>query len=83
MKKLIIPILLLTGMTACASSKPSPVTTPIPISVAPTTNLCDPLKDSGCGKPGAFCATSRLGKSFVYKSVTYTCKGPKPYKWRK
>jgi hypothetical protein len=32
--------------------------------------------------PGAFCATSRLGKHFAKDGVTYTCKGPKPYRWR-
>lgn len=39
--------------------------------------------DLGAGKPGAFCATNRLGKHFTKDGVTYTCKGPKPYRWRR
>jgi hypothetical protein len=42
----------------------------------------DPDEDLGAGKPGAFCATSRRGKQFTKRGVTYTCKGPKPYRWR-
>lgn len=39
--------------------------------------------DVGSGEPGAFCATSRLGKTFVKDGITYVCEGPKPYRWRK
>lgn len=40
-----------------------------------------PAVDLGAGTPGAGCATSRVGKSFVQDGVTYTCRGPKPYRW--
>lgn len=43
----------------------------------------DPVTDVGTGKPGAFCAISRLGASFTKNGVVYTCKGPKPYRWRR
>ncbi len=38
--------------------------------------------DLGRGEPNDFCATNRLGESFVLNGTTYTCKGPKPYRWR-
>lgn len=36
----------------------------------------------GHGEPNDFCATNRLGESFDFNGVTYTCSGPKPYRWR-
>lgn len=36
----------------------------------------------GYGEPGDPCATNRLGESFDFNGVTYTCSGPKPYRWR-
>lgn len=36
----------------------------------------------GYGEPGDPCATNRLGQSFKLDGVTYTCSGPKPYRWR-
>jgi hypothetical protein len=36
----------------------------------------------GYGEPNDFCATNRLGESFEFNGVTYTCSGPKPYRWR-
>lgn len=36
----------------------------------------------GYGEPNEPCATNRLGESFVFNEVTYTCSGPKPYRWR-
>jgi hypothetical protein len=38
--------------------------------------------DLGRGEPNDFCATNRLGESFDFNGVTYTCSGPKPYRWR-
>ena len=38
--------------------------------------------DLGSGTPNAQCATPRLGKSFQKNGKRYTCKGPKPYRWR-
>ncbi len=34
------------------------------------------------GEPNEPCATNRLGESFDFNGVTYTCSGPKPYRWR-
>ena len=34
-------------------------------------------------RPGAFCATSKLGEQFTKNGTTYECSGPKPYRWRK
>jgi hypothetical protein len=44
---------------------------------------CDYKKDMGCGIPNAHCARSRVGLNFMKADVVYTCKGPKPYKWRR
>lgn len=48
-----------------------------------TPGRADPMIDRGAGTPGAFCATSRLGKYFMKGGIKYTCQGPKPYRWRK
>lgn len=64
--------LLLCG---CTPQQPKPAP-PTPATTA------DPARDLGAGTPGAGCATNRLGKSFVQDGVTYTCKGPKPYRWQ-
>lgn len=32
--------------------------------------------------PNGYCATSDLGKKFTQRGVTFTCKAPKPYRWR-
>jgi hypothetical protein len=74
----------LIGLTAVAllvggCSSPTPKTTPVP---TPSASVADPARDLGAGTPGAYCATSRLGKHFTKDGVTYTCKGPKPYRWR-
>lgn len=39
-------------------------------------------RDIGRGEPNDPCATNRLGESFTFNGVTYTCSGPKPYRWR-
>lgn len=49
------------------------VSTPPPVQRGP---------DIGRGEPNDPCATSRLGESFDFNGVTYTCSGPKPYRWR-
>jgi len=36
----------------------------------------------GYGNPNEPCATNRLGESFKLNGITYTCSGPKPYRWR-
>jgi hypothetical protein len=62
-------------LAACDPQQPKPAP-PTPAATA------DPARDLGAGTPGAGCATSRLGEHFVQNGVTYTCKGPKPYRWR-
>lgn len=59
------------------------VATSKPTRPATKATSADPDRDLGAGEPGAFCATNRLGKSFVKDGVTYTCQGPKPYRWRR
>jgi hypothetical protein len=63
-----------------------------PVFVTPTTTApvrghtkvtCKVGKDAGCGTPNASCASNRVGLSFIKNGVTYTCKGPKPYRWRR
>ncbi|GGN40583.1 hypothetical protein FHR83_007003 [Actinoplanes campanulatus] len=61
-----------TVVTEVATSRP-----------ATRTKEADPERDLGAGKPGAFCATNRRGQSFTKDGVRYTCKGPKPYRWRR
>lgn len=63
---------------------PSPTHTISPrLGVSPRhSGSANPAGDLGAGKPGAYCATSRLGMYFVKDGITYTCKGPKPYRWR-
>lgn len=87
----VVAALLLGG---CSQPAPAPEFTPEPVLPQITTATpdpepsitvaeeADPTRDLGSGKPGAFCATSRLGKHFTKGGATYTCKGPKPYRWR-
>jgi hypothetical protein len=56
---------------------------PLPDPATPDESEADPGRDLGAGKPGAYCATNRLGKHFTKDGITYTCKGPKPYRWRR
>lgn len=72
---LVSVIVLLSG---CAHPTPKPAPTPSPVDSA----SADATRDLGAGKPGAYCATNRVGKHFTKDGVTYTCKGPKPYRWR-
>jgi hypothetical protein len=84
---------LVAAVAACGSPPAQPNgPSPGPTSSAPADSSPSPApapQDSfdpggiGAGKPGAFCATSRLGKTFVKDGTTYECKGPKPYRWRK
>lgn len=76
--RLAIAALLLGGCSHPAP-EPAPTRTTAP---SPSSSSANPARDLGAGKPGAYCATNRLGKSFVKDGVTYTCKGPKPYRWR-
>lgn len=76
---------------------PAPVPSPVPVSPSPspvpavapppTGGPAAPQvptpDDVATYTPGAYCATSRLGLSFTKGGVTYTCKGPKPYRWRR
>lgn len=77
----VIGALLLLAVTGCDRSGGwrESDTVPAPRSVIPTN---DPL-ESVRRAPGAYCATKQLGKSFKKNGVTYTCKAPKPYRWRK
>lgn len=86
----VVGTLLLAAISACGNppaSAPAPAPAPSLTSGAPSAmpspqDSPDP-GDVGSGEPGAFCATSRLGKTFVKDGITYVCEGPKPYRWRK
>lgn len=83
-KLLVVSVILLTGCSS--TTTPSPVVTPSNSPgkvVGETAGKTVKKTLSSEGKPGAFCATSRLGKRFTNSGVTYECKGPKPYKWRR
>jgi len=41
------------------------------------------ITDVEDAKPGSYCASSRLGKTFKKNGNTYKCGGTKPYRWRK
>lgn len=75
----------------CASTPPRPprppALTPAPVTSSPaaTSPAASPTTSDVTVSvtPGGFCATSRLGKTWKSpQGVTYTCKGPKPYRWR-
>lgn len=72
------------GALAGGDDKPtsSAATALTVVSPAAENAEADPGKDLGAGEPGAFCASNRLGKHFEQDGVTYTCAGPKPYRWR-
>lgn len=68
---------LIAGTLACGDGTPStPSTGTTWHPVRPTVT-----SDLGSETPGAPCATSRLGKTFVKRAVTYTCGGNRPYHW--
>ena len=71
-----------SAMLLCGCSHPTPRPAPIHTASPRHSGSADPARDLGAGKPGAYCATSRLGMYFVKDGITYTCKGPKPYRWR-
>jgi len=84
----------LGGCAATPAARPSPSA---PVSSAPASTRtaliesgdladsmqCSPQRDGGCGTPDAQCATNRLGKWFTVDGMRYTCKAPKPYRWRR
>jgi hypothetical protein len=83
MRKLLTIVLLLTCMTACSDNRPVanlPSTSPSPSIISSHPKVHPKLLKPG--KPGAYCAAYKVGKSFVHEGITYTCKGPKPYRWR-
>lgn len=86
MRKTTIALLIAGALIAvgCASG---PNANETPTAPLVTTTVPDPgvrpSADLGAGTPGAFCATSRLGKTFTLDGVTYVCAAPKPYKWRR
>lgn len=59
-------------LIACGMKSPSNTPTP-----TQTTEELVPREE-----PNGFCATSRLGKTITIDGIVYTCKGPKPYRWR-
>lgn len=72
--------LLGTVVTAVAGRSDGPVG-PV-VSPAPAKGLppsAGPLTLSVT--PGGYCTTSQLTRQFVTDGVTYTCGGPKPYRW--
>ena len=82
---------LLVALSGCAT--PSKPTTPAAPSSAPATPAAKPTSSRSTlvstddlnttPKPGEYCATSRLNKTFVKDGVTYRCGGEKPYRWRR
>lgn len=80
-------LIALSVMTLMArrSADPTPAGTRAP-AASPAAKLrpseAQPGVDAGAGTPNAPCATNRLGMWFEKDGVTYTCKGPAPYRWR-
>lgn len=65
-----------------ASVTPAPLPTGEAAQPPPPQETVD-SDDQVDGNPGGFCATSRVGKAIQINGVTYICKGPKPYRWRR
>lgn len=72
------------------SVTPSPATAGSPAVVATPEVIATPADeptdeyDGGTITAGAYCSTSRLGQTARSANGTlYTCKGPKPYRWRR
>lgn len=62
------------GVAILDQENPQPAT--------PAASILPAVRDLGAGTPGAGCATSRRGKTFVIDGVTYVCSGPKPFTWK-
>lgn len=96
--RLAATIVLAAALTGCGSTAPRPAPAKAPAVAAttarpslsasptpsPTRTAVIQSEDLDVSyTPGAYCSTSRLGKTFVKDGKTYTCKAPKPYRWRR
>lgn len=97
MRKTPVTLALLVALSGCvAPSTPTPAATPTAVSStrAPSSAPASPTpvssasfsfdpSDLATPRPGGYCATKSLGKTFVKDGVTYRCSAPKPYRWRR
>ncbi len=90
--RLAAALALTVTLAGCAATTPPPAkpaaatsspTAPTPTPSASRTAVIQSEDLDVSYTPGGYCATNRLGKPFRKDGVTYTCKAPKPYRWRR
>lgn len=78
-----------TPAKSTSPSKSAPTVAPSPSHPEPyiteeSGNVVEDATDRGFITPGAYCASKLLGKQGkAGDGLTYTCKAPKPYRWRR